>query len=237
MPRLDKLSISVPPEAAHAAVPEPDGQHLSPAHVSSNSIASPAAGAVHVGITDVRRSSRNDRRSPPRSPQARHHGKTFGLPALTPLSAILFGNASNAAKKPNSQTGRLKAVLRERAVSRGMRRPDAAADAGASSSPEPHEVASSGGRAATEEGSAAAETGLPATGTDSPSLLSSEPSSAAVPCPHSMHQGLPMVTEEDIQRAFRFFAGGKGELTCFAAAESSAASLCYSCEPRPCNQR
>ena len=128
MPRLDKLSIVVPPAAAQAAVAEPStGQPLYPAHVSSTSEAAhPDTGAAHLDTSELRRSSRNGRRSPPRSPQPRHHGKATGVLTLTPLSAILFGNASGAAKKPNSQSGRLKAVLRERAVSRGMRRPDAA---------------------------------------------------------------------------------------------------------------
>lgn len=211
VPRLDKLAGVLAPDAPHAAAAEPGGQPHSPARTSSASEAShPPAQDAHHSPPDPRRGSKSERKSPPRSPQARHHGKSmFGVPNLAPLSAIISGANGNhcAAKKPSSQTSRMKAVLRERATSRGMRRAGPSAEAAASSSPEPQGTAGAGGRAPSEAGQAAEQSGVPASGADSPPPLSPEPSSAVVPDAAL----LPMVTEEDIQRAFRYFAGSRGE--------------------------
>ncbi|GAQ85989.1 hypothetical protein KFL_002640100 [Klebsormidium nitens] len=210
VPRLDKLASVLVPDAPRASAAESGDESQAQARASSASEAShPPAPDAHHSNADPRRGSRSERKSPPRSPQARRHGKTFGVPNLAPLSAIISGaNGSHGpAKKPNSQTGRMKAVLRERAVSRGVRRAGLSADAGATSSPEPQEAASPGVRLPTEAAQTAERSGVTASGADSPPLLSPESSSAAMPDAAL----LPMVTEEDIQRAFRYFAGGRAE--------------------------
>lgn len=227
VPRLDKLPTILNQEASRNSVESMGAAHsvgsfssVGPAHslgsFSSASDAGPHCEAVPGA--KVKHDSVAERLVRTSLTQTYHHGKFVGPSlALTPLSAILLSSnhgSHGTSKKGSTHSGRLKSLLKERAASRGVSRLGLVEDPSRRASPEPQVIGSHsfGPSEERSEGGPAS----PPPWAESPPPASPEVSTASLPGAGLLSAGVPLVTEEDIQRALRYFAGERGESPLFS---------------------